>query len=62
MYLLHSQEIERLDVTNYLSHGISRIDESPDDAAFLTMLMAMLKISPEKILWICMQSTLMKWP
>lgn len=36
VYLLHSQEIERLDVTNYLSHGISRIDESPEDAAFST--------------------------
>lgn len=36
VYLLHSQEVERLDVTNYLSHGISRIDESPEDAAFST--------------------------
>jgi ATP-dependent Clp protease ATP-binding subunit ClpA len=36
VYLLHSQEIERLDVTNYLSHGISRIDENPEDAAYST--------------------------
>jgi len=34
VYLLHSQDIERLDVTNYLSHGITRIDEAPDDAAY----------------------------
>ncbi len=34
VYLLHAQDIERLDVTNFLSHGISRIDDDPDDAAF----------------------------
>ena len=34
VYLLHSQNIERLDVTNYLSHGISRIDEPSEDASF----------------------------
>ncbi len=34
VYLLHSQNIERLDVTNYLSHGISRIDEPTEDASF----------------------------
>lgn len=35
VFLLHSQDIERLDVTNYLSHGISRIDETQhEDAAF----------------------------
>lgn len=31
VFLLHSQDIERLDVTNYLSHGISRIDEIQED-------------------------------
>ena len=31
VYLLHSLEIERLDVTNYLSHGISRIDENDSE-------------------------------
>jgi ATP-dependent Clp protease ATP-binding subunit ClpA len=36
VYLLHSQNIERLDVTNYLSHGISRIDDSSEDASFGT--------------------------
>ncbi|MDJ0881884.1 MAG: ATP-dependent Clp protease ATP-binding subunit ClpA [Gammaproteobacteria bacterium] len=36
VYLLHTQDIERLDVTNYLSHGITRIDETPDEAAFST--------------------------
>lgn len=36
VYLLHSQNIERLDVTNYLSHGISRIDDSSEDASFST--------------------------
>lgn len=34
VFLLHSQNIERLDVTNYLSHGISRIDEPSEDASF----------------------------
>ena len=32
VFLLHSQDIERLDVTNYLSHGISRIDDVHEDA------------------------------
>ncbi len=31
VFLLHSQDIERLDVTNYLSHGISRIDDLSED-------------------------------
>ena len=31
VYLLHKQNIERLDVTNYLSHGITRIDDSSHD-------------------------------
>ncbi len=34
VFLLHAQNIERLDVTNYLSHGISRIDEPSEDATF----------------------------
>ncbi len=34
VFLLHAQNIERLDVTNYLSHGISRIDEPTEDASF----------------------------
>ncbi len=35
VYLLHSQDIERLDITNYLSHGISRMDdEILEDAGF----------------------------
>ena len=34
VYLLHAQNIERLDVTNYLSHGISRIDDPAQDASF----------------------------
>ncbi len=34
VYLLHSQNIERLDVTNYLSHGISRLDDIADESAF----------------------------
>ncbi len=34
VFLLHAQNIERLDVTNYLSHGISRIDEPAEDAPF----------------------------
>lgn len=33
VFLLHSQDIERLDVTNYLSHGITRIDESSQEEA-----------------------------
>jgi ATP-dependent Clp protease ATP-binding subunit ClpA len=36
VYLLHSQEIERLDVTNYLSHGISRIEDHSEENAFST--------------------------
>jgi ATP-dependent Clp protease ATP-binding subunit ClpA len=36
VYLLLSQNIERLDVTNYLSHGITRIDDHSEDAAFST--------------------------
>ncbi len=31
VFLLHSQDIERLDVTNFLSHGISRLEESIHD-------------------------------
>lgn len=34
VYLLHEQNIERLDITNYLSHGISRIDDPSDNPAF----------------------------
>ncbi len=34
VYLLHSQQIERLDVTNYLSHGISRIEDHSEENAF----------------------------
>ncbi len=29
VYLLNKQDISRLDVVNYLSHGISRVEESP---------------------------------
>lgn len=36
VFLLHSQNIERLDVTNYLSHGISRLDDSLHEDAFST--------------------------
>ena len=34
VYLLQKQDIERLDVTNYLSHGISRIEDTERDAGF----------------------------
>jgi len=34
VYLLHAQQIERLDVTNYLSHGISRIEDRSEENAF----------------------------
>ena len=35
VYLLHKQNIERLDVTNFLSHGITRIDDSsPDESSY----------------------------
>ena len=36
VYLLHSLDIERLDVTNYLSHGISRIDEKDSEESSFT--------------------------
>ncbi|MBT4078427.1 MAG: AAA family ATPase, partial [Gammaproteobacteria bacterium] len=36
VFLLHSQDIERLDITNYLSHGISRLDESMHEDVFST--------------------------
>jgi ATP-dependent Clp protease ATP-binding subunit ClpA len=32
VYLLNKHNIERLDVTNYLSHGISRINEDSEDS------------------------------
>ena len=31
VYLLNKHDIERLDITNYLSHGISRINEDSED-------------------------------
>ncbi len=34
VYLLNKHNIERLDVTNYLSHGISRISEESEDESF----------------------------
>ena len=34
VYLLNKHNIERLDVTNYLSHGISRINEETEDESF----------------------------
>ncbi|MBC8211466.1 MAG: ATP-dependent Clp protease ATP-binding subunit ClpA [Gammaproteobacteria bacterium] len=34
VFLLHSQDVERLDVTNYLSHGISRIDETTQEDSY----------------------------
>lgn len=34
VYLLNKHNIERLDVTNYLSHGISRINEDSEDDTF----------------------------
>ncbi|MFA9420450.1 MAG: ATP-dependent Clp protease ATP-binding subunit ClpA [Gammaproteobacteria bacterium] len=34
VYLLNKHNIERLDVTNYLSHGITRVDEGNEDESF----------------------------
>jgi ATP-dependent Clp protease ATP-binding subunit ClpA len=34
VFLLHSQDVERLDVTNYLSHGISRIEDDMHEETF----------------------------
>lgn len=34
VYLLNKYNIERLDVTNYLSHGISRINDEPEEDTF----------------------------
>jgi ATP-dependent Clp protease ATP-binding subunit ClpA len=34
VYLLNKHNIERLDVTNYLSHGISRIDEESTEESY----------------------------
>ena len=34
VYLLNKHSIERLDVTNYLSHGITRVDEGNEDESF----------------------------
>ncbi len=34
VYLLHNQNIERLDITNYLSHGISRIEDNSEETSF----------------------------
>ena len=34
VFLLHSQDVERLDITNYLSHGISRLDDSIHEDVF----------------------------
>jgi len=34
VYLLNKHNIERLDVTNYLSHGISRINDENEDESF----------------------------
>ncbi|MCP4075578.1 MAG: ATP-dependent Clp protease ATP-binding subunit ClpA [Gammaproteobacteria bacterium] len=34
VFLLHSQDVERLDVTNFLSHGISRLDEAMNEDPF----------------------------
>ena len=34
VYLLNKHNIERLDVTNYLSHGISRIDDDSEEESF----------------------------
>ena len=36
VYLLHAQNIHRLDVTNYLSHGITRLDDGSQDENFST--------------------------
>ncbi len=32
VYLLHAQNIHRLDVTNYLSHGITRLDDNAEES------------------------------
>ena len=34
VYLLNKHNIERLDITNYLSHGISRINDDSEDESF----------------------------
>jgi ATP-dependent Clp protease ATP-binding subunit ClpA len=34
VYLLHAQNIHRLDVTNYLSHGITRLDDGSQEESF----------------------------
>ena len=34
VFLLHAQDIERLDVTNYLSHGISRVDDHASEEPY----------------------------
>jgi len=34
VYLLNKHNIERLDVTNYLSHGITRVDDGNEDESF----------------------------
>ena len=34
VYLLHAQNIHRLDVTNYLSHGITRLDDATQEESF----------------------------
>ncbi len=34
VYLLNKHNIERLDITNYLSHGISRISDNNEDESF----------------------------
>ncbi len=33
IYLLHQQDVNRLDIVNYVSHGISKISENDDDHA-----------------------------
>ncbi len=34
VYLLNKHNIERLDITNYLSHGITRVNEETDEESF----------------------------
>ena len=34
VYLLNKHSIERLDITNFLSHGITRIDEDAEEESF----------------------------
>src|SRR5210317_1311414 len=34
VYLLNKHNIERLDITNYLSHGITRINEESEEESF----------------------------